>query len=180
MSVQSSSGWNTKLTNTGITSTISAGAANFSAAIGSLTNDLQVNPGGSVGFITFDQATFTAALLPMAPVSSAAAGASVMSSAWMTAMSTSVISPSTVTNAAWTASSTDVSTAPTGAAVFVNLSAAEASLFSALSAVQPANNAQAVADAFRNATLMLMALAVGLALAPPGPPVPVPLTLGVS
>src|ERR1019366_5170763 len=157
----------------------SAGAANFAAAIGTLTNVLQVTPGVSTGFITFDQATFAAALSGMSPEMEAA-GAATMASAWQSAMSSSVIAPSTVTNLAWTSSNTDVSTPALGSTVLINLAAATASLQSALAGAKSAQDASTIAKAFRDATLMLTPTVTGLVLALPAPPVPLPLTLAVS
>jgi hypothetical protein len=149
------------------------GVTNFVAAISSLTNKVQAGPTGQVGIFVMDQPTFIAQLSSLSPFTPT--WSVIMATAWQASVLASVIVPNTVTDPLWTSSNTDSNTLPAAAATIITIPAAFASLTSDLAAIssyfltQPTDSKQiqakhpeAMAKAFRDATLQFQFNCIGL------------------
>jgi hypothetical protein len=158
-----------------------AGAQNLADFYGDMADKVQ-GVGGSPGIFTFNRALFVSTLAPgFTPDPSAPSWAAKVAAAWQTACSASIITPGTVVNPAWTASSVDVLTAPIGSATIITLGAAkstlQAGLIASASSFKGNTDAgqEAFAKAFLDATKAFTFLTIGLVLAPPAPPFPLPI-----
>lgn len=154
------------------------GAKNLADFYGDMADQVE-GVGGSPGIFTFNRSLFVATLAPQfIPDPSAPSWANRIADAWQVAVASSVISPGTVINPAWTASVVDIQTAPIGSATIITLSAAKSVLKAELikSAGQFSNDTEsglvAFAKAFREATKAFTFLTIGLAI--PGTPLPIP------
>lgn len=136
--------------------------------VGSFCNNVQASPGGSVGILTFSNSAMADVLMTMRGT----VGndwITKFASAWEAGISSGIITPGTITNAAWTVSSVDLS------ASVSNLSAAKAILVAGLSSVNASNNPpQPLAKAISDAMLAITFLATGTSVGPT--PVPLPFT----
>lgn len=158
-----------------------AGAQNLADFYGDLADKVE-GVGGAPGIFTFNRSLFVATLAPgFSPDPSAPSWASKIASAWETACGASIITPGTVANPAWTASSVDINTVPVGSSTIITLSAAKSKLQSGLIASanafkgNPTAGQEAFAKAFLDATKEFQFLTIGLVLAPPAPPFPLPI-----
>lgn len=180
MAVEPLSGWAKRLSEMNQSTSPPAGAKELADFYGDMADKVE-GVGGKPGIFTFNRAVFIAALDGFPPDPSAPSWALRVSDAWQKACAASIITPATVTNAAWTASVKDVLTVPIGAATIITLSAAKVKLQTDLIAsatVFKGNSDQGIikfASAFREATLLFQFLTIGLVLAPPGAPVPLPI-----
>lgn len=174
MALDPLSEWGKALDNLPRTGDIAAGCLNFATAIAGLTDKVQAGDDGQAGILTFNKAIFAVQLQALAPTGTDS-WTTIVATSWLAAMTASVITPGTVSKPVWAASEgKDTETLATAAGTISNLSAASAFLETALKATKPALTSQAVAKAFRDATLMLQFTVIGKA--PGTPPSPVPLT----
>lgn len=190
MSLDPLSDWTARLLAMPQVDTPLLGATNLADFYGDLADKVEADSpdGSSVGIFTFDRITFATTLvgLGFGPDASTA-WAGKIATAYSTALATSVITPGTVTSAAWTLSTVDTLTAPTGAATITSIAAAAASLetdliasnalFQAGTITTPSEADSSIEDfanAFRKATLLFEFLCIGIAAG--APPTPVPLT----
>lgn len=147
------------------------GAVQFIDVVANYINQVQAGPTGSPGILTYTRPPAVAAIEALPPV---------IDNSWIPnfaaavhlGVTAGILTPGTVTDPAWTASTVDVLTP-----VIINLPAGLATLIGALPPVTSGNNpAMPMAQAIHDYAFSFIFLCTGFALALPAPPVPVPLT----
>lgn len=151
-----------------------SGITAFVGIIADFTNNVQAGSMGTVGIFTFNNAVMIAAMLAMEPVSDAS-WIPTFVSGWQSAVTASVIAPSTVTNSAWSGSGDkDTETSPSAATTITTIAAAAATLTSGLTGISPTSDSTLqFATAIRNATLAFTFTCIGLGVPPALPPIPI-------
>lgn len=158
------------------------GVANLADALEKLMNNVEPNvPGGVVkpGFFKWNKAAFIAQASALTPTP-APDWTSKLASAWAAACNTAIITPASVTAASiWTVSTSDVNTAPAGAATIPTISAGQVALSGILASVPSLMSSSAekapetIAKAFRAAVSTFTFTLIGIG-GSPTTPVPIP------
>lgn len=150
------------------------GVTDFVNVVANFTNQVQAGSGGTPGILIFGNTAMISILLTQVPVSDNS-WISTFVNAWQAGITTSVITPSTVTNAAWTGSGNkDTNTSPSAATTIPTIAAAAAVLTAQLANVVPDSTAPlALAQALSDATLALSFICIGLGPGPSFTPIPI-------
>lgn len=146
----------------------------FVGVIADFMNQVQANPGGSVGIFTLGNAAMIAAIEAMVPVADNS-WIPIFADAWEAGVTAGVIAPSTVTDSVWLGSDDkDTETSPSPTTTIVTLAAAKTVLISGLTTAMPdINEPIAFATAISNATLAFSFQCIGLGPPPTFTPIPV-------
>ena len=149
-----------------------AGCVAFVNVIGDFMDKVNAL-GGIPGILTINRPAYVALLETQVPVSDNSWMAP-FANAWMEGVAQGIITPGTVTNPAWTASTVDIATLPSPAVTITTLSSAEVDLQSSLTNVKADNTAALpLATDIRNATLEFIFTCIGIVI--PAVPLPIPL-----
>ena len=156
-----------------------SGITNLVDLLGNFMDQVEGNPGGTVGIFTLNNATVIAALSSLVPVDDNS-WVSAFTTAFLSGVTTGTITPGTVTNSAWIGSGNmDTETSPSPSSTITTLSAFESTLMSGLSSATAENNPpQPFAGAFRDSTLEFQFECIGLG--PPPTFTPIPITIAAE
>jgi len=156
------------------TTSANTGMTNLTAQIADFMNQVQA-AGGEPGIFALAQSVVVAALAALPPVSDNS-WINGFANAFEAGVTAAIITPGTVTNAAWIGSSgIDVNTLPS-ASTITTIAAAKAQLISDLANVTSSNNPPyPLAQAISDATLKFIFLCIGLGPPPTFVPIPLPL-----
>lgn len=152
--------------------TIDGAIPPFVGVIADFTNEVQAGPDGTVGVLTFGNAAMIAAMEAMTRVPDNS-WIPIFADAWEAGITTSVITPSTVTDSVWSGSGDkDTETSPSPTTTITTIAAAKAVLIAGLTTAEPDDNEPiAFATAIYNATLALSFTCIGLGPPPALPPI---------
>jgi len=156
------------------------GARNLGNYLKEQMDKVQAGPTGVEGIFHFDVDMFVSTLIASGfnPTSSMD-WVPKISSAWYAASAGNTITPSTVTDPAWTISIKDTNTVPVGATTILTLSSAKTMLENELQEVtfsggkEPSAVYEAFAKSFRDSLLSFVFNCIGIA-GPPPTPLPIP------